>query len=227
MIEHVRSHASDRTRKDHTKRQTQNKNRFGKRTTEIEAGNEAADKIAGETTWENTPIDLTKNQRKFIAAYKGELILDSVAKNLKEKRYTEAETSWKQRQPVRTRFLHNTVSTDSLPRRHEKFANLTCKILTGTIWTNKLKKRLKMQDSDICEICSEDGNEIVEGHEHVLGECPYTRTKYDQCWEEIKGIVIKNDMNPNIIGPWFSNNRYTHKEWNMDRSLGDKGCIPK
>lgn len=63
--------------------------------------------------------------------------------------------------------------------------------MTGTIWTNKLKKRLGMTENDTCEICP---NKPLEDAIHVLGDCADTRRRHNQIWQEILDIGIKGGL---------------------------------
>lgn len=62
------------------------------------------------------------------------------------------------------------------------------KIMTGTIWTNK--KKLDMNSQTVkqpwCENCKE---EILEHHEHVMGDCKEAMKIRDASWEIIKKSI--------------------------------------
>lgn len=65
-----------------------------------------------------------------------------------EIQYSQYTEDWMNRQKQWSKVMNKLIDKQSLPNKKEKYANFTCKMVTGTIWTNKLKKRLKMQEDD-------------------------------------------------------------------------------
>ena len=99
--------------------------------------------------------------------------------------------------------------------------------MTGTIWTNKLKKRLKMTDNDHCEICTSVGSTILEDAEHVLGGCTDTRQRHDQIWQEILNMGKRWTLHTESWTPWFSTSLFKYNTYNTPLMLGNKGLTPK
>lgn len=217
---HVRSHANDRVPDAHT-RKKQNLERFGANAHHIELGNEAADTAASLHPWNNIPIKLQNCQRKYIAIHHNRIIFDKLGKNWKETQYQKITDTWKLKQPVRTEFLHHNVDPLSLPTKSEKYANLTCKVLTGTVWTEKLKKRLKLTESDQCKVCGS-----LEDSRHALGTCADMLNRHDLAWKEILQIGTQNDLTTKEWTPWFSTTSFRHDTHNIPQHLGDKGLTP-
>lgn len=183
-FEHVRSHANSHF-PDAAQRKRQNVERFGDRARHIEEMNDKADTAANTHLWTNIPYPLQLCNRQYVTIIHKQVVTQHPGKKWKEAQYKLFRQDWKKRQPVRTLFMNPTVDTASLPRKHEHYANLTCKILTGTIWTAKLKKRLKLQENDTCLLCATNTETHIEDAEHALGKCRWTQQRNDEVWEEI------------------------------------------
>ena len=153
-------------------------------------------------------------------------IFDSIKKLLCTRWYDIMKLDWQKRQPVRTAYLHKGVDRHSVPKFGESFANLKCKMMTGTIWTNKLKKRLAMQENDACEVCASVGISVVEDAEHVLGNCLDTKLRHDKIWKEIKDIGHKHSLHTESWTPWFNTSTFKHNAHNFPLAIGDKGLTP-
>ncbi len=143
------------TEKDHKKRKTQNKNKFGLNTERIKKGNEIVDRIAAETKYIPGILQQKDTNRKYDIINERKLELhDKYKERITAGDYTRISEDWKNRQKQWAKMMHTEVLVESLPQRKDSHANLTCKMMTGTIWTNKLKKRLKMTDDDTCPECN-------------------------------------------------------------------------
>ena len=204
----------------------QNRERFGERATHIEEMNDAADRAANSHEWNNVPYPLHLCHRKYITTINQVLVTQHPGKEWKQARYRHHIEDWKKRQPVRTAFLNTTVDPSSLPKKCEAFANLTCKILTGTIWTAKLKHRLKMVESPDCLSCLSQDIHVIDDSEHTLGLCPAARKLNDDGWREILNIGKQHNIDTQDWMPWFHTTIHHDKAYSMPSSLGDKGLTP-
>lgn len=113
------------------------------------------------------------------------------------------------------------------PRPHKKYANLTCKILTGTIWTNKLKKRLKLTDDNNCPFCKHNSVNVLEDSNHVMGTCPNTIQRRNEAFAEILKLADKYTLNTTLIRPWFDSSTFKINTFDTPYALGNKGLTPK
>lgn len=219
----VRSHANDYRRHDCKKRREQNRQRFGKRYREIEKGNKEADRLASmahiresitskpDYTLETGDKPITENTREHI-------------RRMMNNSLTE---DWRRRQKVWSAFFTHHADQCSLPKKKEPYSNLITKIMTGTIWTNKRKKRYNLTEDDRCKFCSDIMEErILDSHQHVLGECILTRELNGQLWANLKQFWNKNKIRSENILPWFSTSDYDQYAWNLPEEMGNKGLIP-
>ena len=188
--------------------------------------NDRADLAANAHQWTNIPYPLQRCNRIYATLVHKQVTTQHPGKKWKEMQYERFKQDWKKRQPVRTLFTNSTVDKASLPKKQEHYANLTCKILTGTIWTAKLKKRLKMQETDICTLCNNDDESHIEDAEHALGKCKWTQQRNDEAWEEIIQLGKKYNMNTDTWMPWFHTSQHHSHSYDMPATLGDKGLTP-
>jgi hypothetical protein len=135
---------------------------------------------------------------------------------------------WKKRQPIRTSFLDHTVEKQSIQKITKDHQNIWGKILMGTIWTNKLKKRLGMVEDDSCDHCKFALDiQVQESAPHVLGDCIETMIKLDDLWDEVKNTLQQSGLEHSLITPWFNVSTERDFRWNFPVELGNKGLLPK
>ena len=192
----------------------------------MEHGNHLADEAASLHKWHNRDYKLSTMRRKFILTYKGTTIFDNIKKNIQKIWYEAEKNNWKDRQPIHTAYLHETVDPKSYPKFGEAYANLHCKFMTGTIWTNKLKKRLRMTQDDNCMYCSLKGSDTIEDAAHILGNCPQTVAIHDHIWADICNIGRHKGLDIATWTPWFHTSTHPYESYNMPLTLGDKGLTP-
>lgn len=231
---HIRSHAEDTAKVDHEIRRKQNNEKFGEKVEEREKGNKAADQMAGKVKWRDITLDVETKYDQFHIVIDERELDGNTRRKIRTLLYQQARTQWKTTQPKWSAFTNELAWSGSLPNKYDKYANLTCKIMTGTIWTNKRKfQRMKKADQDLdeikdkCETCSEIlGENITESHEHVLGECLRTIMQKEELWEEIKRLAHKLEINMEGLSPWFTCISHYPDLWDLPEWLGDKGLIP-
>ena len=223
---HVRSHAND-NHSDASKRKQQNKDRFADRAPHIENMNDLADKAANLHAWNNVPYSLLQCTRKYVTTIQDVVTLQHPGRSWRDLQYDKYIADWKRRQPIRTAFLHEKVDAESMPKKFEAYANLTCKILTGTMWTAKLKKRLRLTDTDECKLCATHGVSVIEDAAHTIGGCKSTQLLNDNVWKEIKLLGAKYKLHTENWMPWFSTTTHHSQAYAMPVHIGDKGLMPK
>lgn len=145
---------------------------------------------------------------------------------MKDKGYSELKAKWHKDQPKYSKFDTPLADKSSRPSHKEVFANLLCKIMTGTIWTNKTKERQDMRDCDKCTLCMENNIEIIDSHEHVLGDCPKTLHDRDKLWNKIQKCWTENKAGNITFRPWFSTKTHHRQKYNLEKDLCNKGLIP-
>jgi ribonuclease HI len=227
VCQHVRSHASDTSRPDHEKRRKQNKERFGDKCAYIEEGNEISDEAAN-TDWSANPIFLQNSIRKYVIQRKNILIIELFHIKLREQLYEERRQDWIRRQPVQSALTHPDIHPASLPSRNEPYANLTCRLTMGSIWTQKLKERRKLAEKEDvnCRICGRNDILVMEDSDHALGLCPESVKQHDTMWAEIKKIIEDHGMSHENIYPWFSNSTWKIWPYSVPQYICHRGLIP-
>jgi hypothetical protein len=186
--------------------------------------NDVADHFAGAckytmTKWQN-PID------KFCLTIQNKNIFEQPQKAVYKHITQLQHDNWIKRQPKYSAFTHPAGHPIGRPHKNDPYANLTCRILTGTIWTNKLKKRCKLSDTDTCLICQTDSLTQIESHQHILGECPNTTAQRRQHWNELTAILHHHNLNSSSLYPWFTHPDYPVHGWDLPIDLCHKGLIP-
>ena len=226
-VHHVRSHAEETRLADHKKRKADNNRRFGTRTGIVQEANKMADIGAGNAVQLGEESAPWIQPDDFTYQVSGKRIDGNSRRQIKEIKYNILRRDWKKRQPVRSQFIDDSVWAQSLPDRKTSWANLWQKIMTGTIWTNKLRNRLNKEISPNCPRCSErSATPIIDSHEHVLGECPLTLDYHDDMWKSIKAVWKRHGLNTDGIEPWFAVNEHFPYRWSMPKQLGNKGLLP-
>lgn len=225
---HIRSHSDETEREDHEKRLAENQSRFGSKTTKRVAGNKWADKLAEEWEWDHVHRPAYQCVDKFSLKIAGETLHGRLIKAIKTRDYQLRNQEWHRKQKSYSAFDTDLAHKLSLPNKNDGFANLTCKIMTGTIWTNTLKKRLKMDvEDENCTECKKVGVTAPEDHRHVLGLCRTTRTAYDIAWEGIQRIWSLHGIRGAGVCPWFHTTREDAEVWGLSLELGSKGLVPR
>lgn len=135
-MKHVQSHAQDKQRPDHTKRNAQNSQNFGERQREIEAGNEVADQNCTRATWQRVEVVPSREYDKFALSIDGLLIMGNTRREVRRSLYCTLILSWHQKQKKWSAFDRADVLAASLPNKNDHFANLLCQMVTGTVWTS-------------------------------------------------------------------------------------------
>lgn len=227
-ISHVRSHAQDKKCTTREIRHQQNKERFGERAEDIEEGNSKADVLAGLGTKKQRTKQVLFPKTDFSIRFRHKIIDCNSRQQFKSLRYDELIKSWHKSQPVRSAFNSPSCDPISLPTRNEPWANLSQKIMTGTIWTNKLRNRLDATHTADCDFCSElTGISVVDSHQHVLGDCALTIEAKDRLWDTIQQLWKRHNLNSAGITPWFHTSSTRNHDWQLPSELGDKGLLPR
>ena len=135
--------------------------------------NGMVDVMAGQEPWKDIPVDLnTTHDDYIVVSAGGRPITGNLRRTIKKHLYKQLLLSWVTTQKSWSSFLHPGVWVGSYPQIYDTYANLTCKILTGSFWTGRRAKQWNKDADDRCIECSEAmGEPVEESHQHVLGEC--------------------------------------------------------
>lgn len=172
--------------------------------------------------WTDNPIFLQNSIRKYVIQRNNVLIIELFHIKLREQLYEERQKDWIRRQPVQSALIHPDIHPESLPSRNKPYANLVCRLSTGSIWTQKLKAQKKIAEKEDvnCQICTQNDITVTKDSDHALGLCPEAVKLHDVMWTEIKQIFNYHRLLYSNIYPWFSNSEWKIWPYSVPQHYG-------
>ncbi|PRP76178.1 hypothetical protein PROFUN_15339 [Planoprotostelium fungivorum] len=110
------------------------------------------------------------DKQQNIADYNHKRAIQAEMRTERLKEWTQTQQSWS-----RFHSFIGFMDPASLPRPRMAYANLTQRIVTGTLWT---KQQRFLRE---CEYCGG-----IEDHRHVMGECVIAKRMNDSLWQCIQ-----------------------------------------
>ena len=182
-------------------------------------GNDGADLLAGNaqgTSHRNEP----KGEEKFHLVINEVQICGRTRRGIAAQLYNKIIHKWYKTQPKQSWFDRGDADQRSLPNKNDSYANFSNKIMTGTIWTNKQKHRYNMRATAECSLCSTDTNQIIDSHEHALGECQIMIRKHNVLWKELKRRWKEAGADTITFKPWFTTSEQRRPGWSLAHRPG-------
>ena len=142
--------------------------------------------------------------------------------------YGKVHERWLKTHKSWAAFVHPGVWEKSYPQKSDTYANLMCKLMTGSFWTNRRAQQWDEKADNTCEECTNImGEPVKESHQHVLGECLRVIPQLDELWTELKGLFAELKVQSSAINPWFHCSEHYDGLYQLPAYLGDKGLLPK